>query len=398
MPTVDERLEQLFAATAVEPRDVDVFGAVTRKRHQRRTRRVVRNTSVALLALLVVVGSLAWLADERDSEPTVAPAGRESVASRKLGDAWLRAQPVALTPDLGYVRGPLLQSGDYLELATYERDGTGFKVPPSHVVRVDTTGRVLDEIVLQGEILSLADGEGARWVVTHDADNVKDRQYRVKRIGVDGTPVSNAFPRGVEPRGPIVAAGGAAWVPVEHGVLRFDSATGAYVGTVAAPDADRIPRLVRIGRDVYAYSVTGSKLMKLEATTLAPPTVVSTDVSLLSVAATPGDAWAMTQLAGRTVVAPLDPSTGILDRARAVQLPKRFHGSELQAAGNTLWVAGTFPDLQSGITRVVVHNDGRAVADEPVMLRVPNPSDVLGTEGHGVLVAADGALYRVDIR
>ena len=69
----------------------------------------------------------------------------------------------------------MLQSGEYVALAAYDRDGTGFKVPPSHLVRIDAAGRVLDQVELQGEILSLADGEGARWVVTHDADNVAPR-------------------------------------------------------------------------------------------------------------------------------------------------------------------------------------------------------------------------------
>jgi len=391
VPTVDERLQELLAAAAVEPTAGDVLGAVTHKRHQRHTRRVVRNIGAAIVAVVVIAGSLAWLTADQSSRPTIAPAGAR-------GDAWLSARPVALEPDVGYVRGPLIASGEYVALATYDRNGTGFKVPPSHVVRIDATGRVLDEVELQGEILSLADGEGARWVVTHDADNVANPQYRVKRIDANGTVLSNAFPPGVEPTGPVVAAGGAAWVPVEHGVLRFDPATGAYTSTVAAPDPDRIPRVVAVGARAYAYSVVGSKLVDLAATAMSEPTVASTDVELLGVAATPVGAWVLTQTAGRTVIAPLDPSTGISDRARAVQLPKRFHSSDLQASGNTLWVRGAFADSKSGLARVDVRNDGHAVVGDPVMLRVPTHDDVLGLGRHDVLVAADGELYRVDVR
>ena len=139
MPTVDERLHQLFSDAAVEPTaNGDVLGRVARKRHQRATRRVARNVGAVVVVLLVLAGSLAWLTADGDTEP----------------------------------------AGEYAALAAYNRDGTGFKVP-SHVVRIDASGRVLDEVELQGEVLSLADGDGARWVVTHDADNVATRQYRV---------------------------------------------------------------------------------------------------------------------------------------------------------------------------------------------------------------------------
>src|SRR4051794_17916298 len=109
MPTVDERLERLFTEAAAEPTaDADVWRAVTRKSRQRRTRRVARNISVAVVAVLVLAGSLAWLSADHGTEPAVAPTNRESVESRKLGDAWLGARPVEVTPDIGYVRGPLL--------------------------------------------------------------------------------------------------------------------------------------------------------------------------------------------------------------------------------------------------------------------------------------------------
>jgi len=397
MPTVDERLERLFTAAAVEPTPENVFGAVAQKRRQRHTRRAARNIGAFVALLVVLAGSLVWLTTDDGTQPAVSPATRDSVA-RKLGDAWLGARPVALTPDVGYVRGPLLQAGEYVTLAAYDRDGAGgIKVPPSRVVRIDATGHVVDEVELKGEILSFADGEGARWVVTHDADNVAPRQYRVKRIGPDGTPSSNAFPAGDEPVGPIVAGGGAAWVPVEHGILRFDATTGAYVGTVAAADSDRVPHLVKIGSDVYAYSMIGSKIFKLDATRPEAPTVASTDTALLSVAATPHGAWALTSLGGRMMVAPLDAASGAIDRARAPHLPKRFSASDLRAAGDTLWVFGRLDD-QSAIVRIGVRADGSVVAERPVVLRVPANSDVLALEAHDVLVAADGELYRVDIR
>ena len=399
MPTVDERLEQVFADAAVEPSvDGDVFHAVARKRQRIHTRRVARNVGTLVVVFVLLAGSLAWLTTDTGSETAVAPSTRETVASRKLGDAWLGAQPVALTPDLGYVRGPLLQGGDYIELTTYDRDGTSFKVPPSRVVRIDTTGRVLDEVVLQGEILSLADGEGARWVVTHDADNVKDRQYRVKRIGIDGSPQSNAFPPGFEPNGAIVAGGGAVWVPVDGGVLRFDPTTGAYQDKASLPGWNRI-RLVRFGSAVYAYSMGQALLAQLDGTSAAPPSIVSTDAPLVSVVATRTELWALTSADGRGVIAPLNPVSGAIEtRTSGVTLPRRFVGADLQTAGDAVWVMGTLTDSQKALLRLDTRDHGVVQHSRLVLFRAPNDSDILGLDGHEVLVAADGALSRVEVR
>jgi hypothetical protein len=258
-------------------------------------------------------------------------------------------------------------------------------------------------VQLQGEILSLAEGEGARWVVTHDGTNVASRSYRVKRV-VDGEePATNEFPPGEEPVGPIVAAAGAAWVPVDGGVLRFDATTGAYAERVELPGW-RLPQLLQAGSDVYVYNPAtrpgdGSALGQIVRLVAgAPPTIVRTGIAPWSVTASANGAWALVKEGERTVIAPLDLSTGTFDRARSVQLPKRFHGQDLQLAGSTLWVRGPFADNQPGIARITVRPDGRAVVDDPVMFRAPNNADVLGLDGHDVLVAADGELYRVDIR
>src|SRR5262245_8754102 len=126
MSTVDERLEQLLANTAVEPTGTaDVVGAVARKRQQRHARRVARAVGALVVGLLVVAGSLVWLASDDSTQPAVAPSTvRDAVAARRPGGAWLGAQPLEIAPDIGYVRGPLLQSGEYVALAAYDRNGT----------------------------------------------------------------------------------------------------------------------------------------------------------------------------------------------------------------------------------------------------------------------------------
>jgi hypothetical protein len=402
MPTVDERLEQLFSDAAVEPNaDGDVFGAVARKRHRLHSRRVARNVGAVVVLLIVLAGSLAWLTADDGTEPAVAPT---PVRVKELADAWLAAQPLELVPDEGYVRGPLIASGEYVALATYDRDGAAIKIPPSRVVRIDENGRVLDEVVLQGEILSLTEGAGARWVVTHDADNVANRQYRVKRIGADGAVASNTLPAGAEPSGPIVAGGSAAWVPVSGGVLRFDAASGAFAEKIVLPGWFR-PRLVRVGSDVYAYAspLDGKfvsdpvDLLRLTPSARGPSIDVRMALPVAAIVDTPAGAWALTSESGGSVVAPLDVTTGAVDRDRGVRLPARFTGTGLQAAGSTLWVTGGFANSEGGLVRIDVHKNGRTVAQPPVMLRAPNRSDVLGLEGNEVLVAAEGRLYRVNV-
>jgi hypothetical protein len=402
MPHVDERLERLLTEAAVEPNPTtDVLGAVAHKRRQRHTRRIARNVGALAAGLLVVAGSLVWLTANDSTEPAVAPS---PVRVKELADAWLAARPFELEPDEGYVRGPLIASGEYVALATYDRDGTAIKIPPSRVVRIDENGRVLDEVELQGEILSLAEGEGARWVVTHDADNVANRLFRVKRIGADGAVASNALPVGAEPSGPIVAGGGAAWVPVSGGVLRFDAASGAYAEKIVLPGWVR-PRLVRVGSDVYAYAspLDGKfvadpvDLLRLTPSARGPSIDVRMTVPVVAIVDTPTGPWALTLESGGTVVAPLDVTTGAVDRDRGVRLPARFTGTGLQAAGNTLWVTGGFANSEGGVMRIDVRKNGRTVAQPPVMLRAPNRSDLLGLEGNEVLVAAEGRLYRVNV-
>ena len=101
----------------------------------------------------------------------------------------------------------------------------------------------------------------------------------------------------------------------------------------------------------------------------------------------------------RGVIAPLNPISGAFDaRTSGVTLPRRFVGSELQASGDAVWVTGTLTDSQKALLRLDTRDHGVVEHSRLVMFRVPNGSTMLGTAGNDVLVAADGELYRVDIR
>ncbi|MDT0271072.1 hypothetical protein RM844_32865, partial [Streptomyces sp. DSM 44915] len=116
---------------------------------------------------------------------------------------------------------------------------------------------------LKAEILSIADGEGARWVVTRNqkpANGLPDTF--VKRIGADGTVTSKLLPFGTDPVGAIVAGGGNVWIPVRDGVLRVDPATASVVEHVGLAPSDA--RGVVVSRGV-AWATDGDTVRVLDA-------------------------------------------------------------------------------------------------------------------------------------
>ena len=175
--------------------------------------------------------------------PAARPASASSQEVRRStqGSGTARVPvPIALDPDQGYVRGPLVVSGSTLALAAYDHDGATFTYPPSRIVRVDTgTFREEGRTDLKAEILSIADGDGARWVVTRNpapANGLPDAF--LKRIGADGAVVSKLLPAGSDPVGDVAVGAGSVWIPVRDGVLRYDTATGQFVAKTALAAAD----------------------------------------------------------------------------------------------------------------------------------------------------------------
>ena len=91
----------------------------------------------------------------------------------------------------------------------------------------------------------------------------QDPEFRVKRITPDDNHVSNAIPPPNHPVGSIVAGGGAVWVPVTDGVLRFDPATGAYEGKVALPTVSDRRGVALLGKGA-AYVTDGVTVRRLD--------------------------------------------------------------------------------------------------------------------------------------
>ena len=281
MPETDDRIRDALQSTAREPSTDGVVERVRVKRHRRRTVRRVQAGLLAAAVLAVAALVSANVLGDDDHRPEIAvsptpgagPVVRVATGLDLEGDgepADVRA--VRIDPDKGFVRGPLLASGDVLTFAAYNRAGDSWDYPPSRIIRVRSDGAIVDEVDLHGRIDSLAEGEGARWALTHDKTVIgpEDFEFRVKRIGPDGTPVSNPIPAGEQPVGGIVAGGGGVWVPVRDGVLRFDPATGAFASKIALSTVTDRRAVSAAGKFVYATD--GLDLVRLDpATATATP-------------------------------------------------------------------------------------------------------------------------------
>ena len=269
---LDQRVERaLREAAPPQGPTPGVFERIAVKRARRQHRRQVqRAVGVFAATAVVVTGVLVAFVGE-DSTPEIAtvsgPRVVEHATPRLEAGRALDLEPLLVTPDTGYVRPPLLPSGDTVAVAAYDRTETGFSVPPSRIVRVATSdGGVRDRVDLEGEIVALADGEGARWALTRDqvVKGPADPRFRVKRIAGDGTVASHPVPPGEEPSGTIAAGGGGVWLPVRDGVLRFDLTSGAFAAKIPLAPAER--RAIAVGGKA-AYVSDGVAVLRLDPTT-----------------------------------------------------------------------------------------------------------------------------------
>ncbi len=277
MNDLDGRIRAAVRDSARMPLDEDVMASVAGKRARRRAVRRVEAGALAVAAVVaLVVASVVVLGGGDDHTTRVAaPPARSSMPKVRVVDAdgtTMRAAThfVALDADEGYVRGPLIVQGDTITAAAYDRSGKSFTFPPSRIVRFTLDGHVLDRVDLKGEILSLTQGEGARWALTRDKVVLAppDPEFRVKRIGSIGQPRSNAVPRGEQPVGDLFAGGGAVWLPVTDGVLRFDPATGEYRGKIQLTPGAAHRAIAVVGKAPYVTD--GGSLRALDAASATP--------------------------------------------------------------------------------------------------------------------------------
>jgi hypothetical protein len=416
VPTVDDELTVLLTRAAVQPTVTSgVLDAVHTKRRRRAARRRVGTATAALALVVAIVAASVWVMNRDDDPPVaVAPppvAGRLTAqvdddlptsftATKGVFGSPVAADLVSLDPDRGYVRGPVVPSGEFVAVASYDRSDRsdrGFTFPPSRVVRIDEGGRVLDEIDLQGEVISLADGEGARWVLTRDAIVLgpEDAEFRVKRIGPGGDVASAAVPPGQQPVGALVAGGGGVWVPVADGVLRFDAANGAYAGRIDLPPASH-RTVVAFGKGVFATTSDGLARLDPSRMTAAEPVVTpaadgAIDGAIVD-AATGGRAtWALVDGPDGTALVAVDV-TGGLDPARRLPLPDDLAPERLAYSAGRLSIVGRV-DGRPALVSLREHDAAAPTVERVAVLDTTDDAALALTARDRVVVATDGRLW-----
>jgi hypothetical protein len=339
------RIELALRDAAPDPSGDEVLPRIAAKRALLRRRRHVRTTALLAVTTVTVIGVVVAFVD-RGASPRITIASRPRVVEHptpRLGAGHaLRPEPLVVTPDPGYLRPPVLPSGDTVAAAAYDRAGSGFTFPPSRIVRIATTsGDVTDRVDLQGEIIALADGEGARWALTRDkpVKSSAGTRFRVKRIGGDGTVASNPLPPDEEPVGTIAAGGGGVWVPVRDGVLRFDVTTGAFAATVPLPPAD--VRAIAVGGKA-AYVSDGAALLRLDPSsdTASAAGEPPSTTSILGLASTRGASLVALRAPDATGEATVEDVFG----NRGLRLPANVDARAIRSANGVVWVDATIDD------------------------------------------------------
>ena len=400
MPTDDPRLEQALHDAAPTVTTSGVVTQVTRRRTQRRRNRRLAAGALAVVVLLVV-GSVAVVAARDDgSTPHVAAPGARLQARVITGDgavddgAGKAVTPtrVMLDPDPQLIlRAPVFVGASALTVAAYDPGPP--KAAASHDVRIDGA-KVVDVVpFLSTNVLSFAEGEGARWALTQNQDVTGGGRVPdtfLKRIPASGPAVSTNLPQNSEPVGPIAAVGGAVWVPVRDGVVQFDT-SGKYVRHITLPDATN-RWIAQIGKASAAYVTDGRSVRKLDASGgVSDPMTYGPEI--LGLASAGFD--------GRVLLA---SEQGGLEHARVARsfsdspvqvtavLPTGFIPNGLFASPTRIWATGTVDDSPA---IALLDDDG--VRATVVLQNVTDKPALAWTSEHTVRIVTNGVLSEITV-
>jgi hypothetical protein len=392
VPTDDPRLEAALHDAAPV---VGTAGVADRVAHHRRRRRRNRRIVAGALALVValVLGTVV-VATRGDGgrSPHVAAPGAGFHARVVDGDAAVAndagrvvaPKRVTLDAKTQALRPPMLVGATALSTASYDPGIEG--IAPSHVVRVDGN-HVVDITDFKARILSLAEGEGARWVVTqnHGLTGGTVPDAFLKRIAANGDTTTVQLPRNADPVGSVAAVGGAVWVPVRDGVLEFDT-SGRFVRQVALPDADA-RSVAQVGK--VAYVTDGTMLRGLDASGATTQTLTY-GPEILGLAGAGFDSRAL--LRGENGG---DEGARVVDATSSApvliaMLPDGFHVTGLAASTDRFWATGTVDGAPA-----IVLLDGNRVRATVVLENAGDEAALVWTGPHAVRAVAGGALYDI---
>jgi hypothetical protein len=389
----EDQLERSLRASAPHVSTVGVLDQVARKRQRRsRSRRAAVATVAAVL--LTVTVALAVVATDDNGTPThVATNAADALHARVVrgtaaaitpdSGASRSAVPVALDPGQGYVRGPLYLTGSTLSFAAYDRDGSSFRFPPSRIVRVDSkTAREEGRIDLKAEVLSIADGEGARWALTRNpapANGLPDAF--LKRITADGEVTSVLLPPASDPLGQITVGQGAVWIPLRDAVLRYDAATAQFTTRYALTPENA--RSIAVTDQVIATDRGDLVVLQPDGTVQGISAGTFGVAGIVAITNDPS---------GALVRLTVNPADGNRFSVGAERLPAGFTATAVTFAGGRRWVEGTAGDQPA-----VVLLDEHGVMRGAVVLDGVHDASFAWVSGDAVLAAADGRLVRVDV-
>ncbi len=391
----DQRIEQALHDAAPVVDGTSALDRVAAKRTRRRRVKRLEVAAVAAVVVFAVAGVTAVVTNRgRESTPHVAaPAARTGArivdgGGPVSGDAGevVAPQPVTLDTDEGYLRGPLFVGSTALSVAGYDRaSDASYTFPPSRIVRIDGS-TVLDRIDLKAEILSITEGEGARWAITRNppTEDGSPPQTFLKRIAADGTVASTALPDGSVPNGPVAAVGGAVWVPLRDGVVQFDT-SGERVRTIGLDPAET-RSVAAIGKSAWVTD-RAVGLRRLDVSNGATTDTCQPATPPLDWAA--GDTLHGWLLVGTDTVALVDADLRTTD---LVALPSGFTGETVAVADDRVWVTGTV----DGAPAIVLLDGNRLRAT--VILPSAGPDIALVRSGADTVTAATrGGLERISL-
>ncbi len=393
MPTDDPRLSQALHDAAPV---VDAAGALDRvasKRAQRRRhRRLATAASALAVVLLVVVTTVLVTRDDGSSPQVAAPGagvsarvvtGRDASADGQV----VKPQPVTLDADPGVLVAPVTVGSTAVSTASHDRGTDG--LPLTHVVRINGT-HVIDVVNFKAEIVSIADGEGARWALTRNPRPTGGKlpDTFLKRIGAVGDPVSAQLPLDSDPVGPIAAVGGAVWVPLRDGVLQYDPTSLTLVRRIDLPPAGA-RAVAQVGK--LAYVTDGGTLRQLEARVGIGGTIdFGPEVLGLASANFQGRVLLANEQGGgeRARVAHADTASPV---SIAAVLPAGFEPTRLEASPTRMWVTGT---VAGAPAIVLLANDGVRAT---VVLDNARDATLVWMSPRTVTAVADGRMFTISL-
>jgi hypothetical protein len=396
VPVDDARLEQaLHGAAPVVEHDGVLDRVASKRTRRRRNRRLATATSAAVAVALVVVTAV-FVTRDNGSAPHVAAPGAALSARVVTGDdatgdgRTVTPRPVTLDADPGVLVGPMSVGSTSLSVASHDRGTDG--APLTHVVRIDGT-HVIDVKDFKAEILSITEGEGARWALTRNPRAISRSTIPdafLKRIGAVGDPVSITLPPGSDPVGPIAAVGGAVWVPLRDGVLQYDPADAHFVRRIALAPADT-REVAQVGK--LAYVSDGGTLRQLDSFTGLGSDSIRFGPEILGLASAGFDGRVLlrNEQAGteHARVAHADSDDPV--RLTAV-LPAGFLPDHLEASPTRFWVTGSV----DGAPAIALLNSGDGVR-ATVVVDTTGDTSLAWTDAHTVTAVTDGRMYTITL-